>query len=421
MEAQFLFLGRFRPSWYQRYVSVSKIGGGASASRAFWFVAAAIAVVVLGANTPVPLFTVYQQAWHFSTGTLTVVYGIYTVGVIAAVFAIAPLSDVVGRKRVLVPAVATMIAGLLACMFAVDVPMLIVGRLLQGIAIGAGVTTAVAALGELHPLGRAHEQVALVATVATVVGLAGGPLVAGVLAQYAPWPTIVPYLASLVLTGLALIGVLAAPETVQPKADATFRLRGIGVPRAIRGPFLLATYVEMTAYAVAGTFAGLGASFTRDLLHVESHLAAGLLVALLFLASTTSQLAFRALDLRRSMIAGLATLAVGLVMLLVAIDIGSAPLFFLATVVLGAGHGLAYLGAQELTDRIAPSDARAKVFAAFQLGLYVGATAPALLVGYAAAAVGFRTATVGFILVVLALALAGLVNLFRGESAGSTV
>ena len=43
---------------------------------AFRYVAAAIAVIVLGANTPIPLFTVYQSAWHFTTGTLTVVYAI---------------------------------------------------------------------------------------------------------------------------------------------------------------------------------------------------------------------------------------------------------------------------------------------------------------------------------------------------------
>ena len=282
---------------------------------AFRYVAAAIAVIVLGANTPIPLFTVYQSAWHFTTGTLTVVYAIYSVGVVATVMLVGPLSDAVGRKRVLLPAIATMALGLVTCMLATNVAALIAGRVLQGVAIGAGTTTAVAALGELHPDGKAHAQVALVATLATVAGLAGGPLVAGLLAQFGPWPTVLPYVVSLSALAFVAYGVARMPETVTARGPVELRFRRIAIPAEARAPFFLATYVEMTAYAVAGTFAGLGGSFTRDLLHIESHAAAGLLVALLFVASTTAQVALRSLSLKRSMLLGLALIAGGLVAL----------------------------------------------------------------------------------------------------------
>jgi MFS family permease len=379
-----------------------------SSGTAFWFVAATISAIVLAANTPIPLFTVYQAAWHFSTGMLTVVYSVYTVGVIAAVFLIGPLSDSVGRKRVLIPAIAVMAAGLVTCMLATNVVALIAGRVLQGLAIGAGTTTAVAALGDLHPDGKAHESVSLVATVATVMGLAGGPLVAGLLAEYAPWPTVLPYAVSLAFVLAALAGVLASPETVNAGGRLQLRPRRISIPGTIVHPFLIATFVEMTAYAVAGTFAGLGGSFTRDLLHLESHAAAGLLVALLFVSSTVAQLVLRMPSIRRSMRTGLAAIVAGLLLVLAALVTGSAPLFFTATVALGFGHGLAYVGSQELIDRIAPPARRAEVFSGFQLGLYVGATAPALLVGFCAAAIGFRAATVSFVGTVIVLALIGI-------------
>jgi MFS family permease len=385
------------------------VSSSEAAGPAFWFVAAAISIVVLGANTPIPLFTVYQSAWHFSTGMLTVIYAVYTVGVVAAVFLIGPLSDAIGRKRVLLPAIALMAAGLATCMLAPNVAVLIAGRVLQGVAVGAGTTTAIAALGDLHPTGKAHAEVALVAAVATVVGLAGGPLVAGLLAQYGPWPTVLPYAVSLVLAAGAFLGVLTAPETVAVSGPLHFQPKRIAIPADILHPFLMATYVEMTAYAVAGTFAGLGASFTRDLLHLRSHAAAGLLVALLFLASTAAQLALRTLSLKRSMLWGLATLVVGLVLLTAALRTASPALFFAATVVLGFGHGLSYVGSQELTDRIAPPARRAEVFSGFQLGLYFGATAPSLLVGFGAAAIGFYGATFTFVCAVLGLALAGIV------------
>ncbi len=381
----------------------------------FWYVAAAISIIVLGANTPIPLFTVYQSQWHFSTGMLTVVYAVYTLGVLAAVFLMGPLSDTVGRRRVLLPAIATMIVGLLVCIIATNVYELIIGRVLQGIAVGTGVTTAVAAMGELHPDAPAHGQVALVAAVGTVVGLAGGPLVAGLLAQYGPWPTLLSYLVSLTLCIAVFAGVLATPETVRIAGPLRLRPRAIVIPAAIRPAFVLATYVEMTAYAVAGTFAGLGASFTRDLLHLQSHAAAGLLVALLFVASTAAQVLLQRLSLRTSMISGLTVLALGLALLMVALSMHSVTLFYITTVILGAGHGLSYVGSQEVVDRIAPPDARASVFAGFQFGLYVGATAPSLLVGFAAGAVGFETATFAFVLTVFILSLIGLLWCVRAR------
>ena len=375
----------------------------------FFSVAAAITAIVLGANTPLPLLTVYQTEWGFSTALLTIIYGLYTVGVVITVFLVGPLSDTVGRKRVIVPALLLMAMGLVISAVAPNVWILMLGRLLQGLAVGAGVTTAVAQLGDLRPDPRDHGRVALTATVATVIGLAGGPLVAGSLAEFGPAPTVVPYVAALVLVSGTLLAVSRVPETVRIRTAFQLRPAKIHIPDAIAGAFYLATYVEMTAYAVAGTFAGLGSSFARDLLGIQGHFAAGLVVALLFLASASGQLRRTALDRSaRAMQAGLAVLLMGLACFAAVLEWHSDVLFFLSAAVLGVGHGLAYLGSQELTDRIAPRETRAEVFSGFQLGLYVGATVPAVVVGFAAKALGFRTATLSFIAVVAALAVTGL-------------
>jgi MFS family permease len=137
---------------------------------AFWSVAGAITSIVLGANTPLPLLTVYQSAWGFSTALLSIVYGLYTVGVVATVFLVGPLSDSIGRKRVLIPALVVMALGLLTCLFAANVWSLMAGRILQGLAVGAGTTTAVAMLGDLR---SDHGRVAITATVATVATVGG--------------------------------------------------------------------------------------------------------------------------------------------------------------------------------------------------------------------------------------------------------
>lgn len=385
-------------------------------TTAFWSVAAAISSIVLGANTPLPLLTVYQAEWGFSTGVLSIVYGLYTVGVVATVFLVGPLSDVVGRRRVLIPALLIMIAGLLTCLFAQNVWILMLGRVLQGVGVGAGTTTAVAALGDLRPDPADHGRVALTATVATVIGLAGGPLVAGALAQFSPLPTVTPYVAALSCVLLSLSAVARAPETVESAPHFALKPARIHIPAAIAAPFYLATYVEMTAYAVAGTFAGLGSSFARDLLGIQGHFAAGLVVALLFVASAAGQLAVRRWPLRRAMLAGLVGIVVGLVCFMVALIWRSGTAFFLSAVLLGMGHGLAYLGSQELIDRIAPRESRAEVFSGFQLGLYIGATLPAVVVGFAARSMGLDVATLAFAAVVAVLAALGWIWIRLNES-----
>jgi len=382
---------------------------GLPAETAFWVFAAAITVIVLGANTPLPLLPVYQAAWHLPTSTLTLIYGLYTAGVVAAVFAVGPASDQIGRKRMLLPALGLMGAGLTLCLLAPNAGVLMAARVVQGLAVGAGVTTAVAALGELHPDPRDHGRVALTATVATVIGLAGGPLIAGALAAFSPAPRVTPYLAALALTLAAFAGVAISPETVPHRTPLRLRGASIRIPRAILPPFLLATFVELTAYAVAGTFAGLGASFARDLLGVRSPFAAGLVVALLFLCSAAAQLAGRRLDLTAAMRSGLLILLAGLAVFATAVLTAAAAPFFAAAAILGLGHGLAYLGSQELTDRIAPRDRRAEIFAGFQLGLYAGATLPAIGVGFAARAIGLENATLAFLAIVASLAITGLI------------
>ena len=55
-----------------------------------------------------------------------------------------------------------------------------------------------AALTELEPTGN-HRKAALASTVASVGGLGFGPVLAGLLAQYAPAPHVLPFVVEIVL------------------------------------------------------------------------------------------------------------------------------------------------------------------------------------------------------------------------------
>jgi MFS family permease len=69
---------------------------------------------------------------------------------------------------------------------------------------------------------------------------------------------------------------------------------------------------------------------------------------------------------------GLALLACGLVALVVAFPLHSLPVVLAAALLAGAGHGLAFLGAQTEVNQIAPPDRRGEVTAAFMSCIYGG-------------------------------------------------
>ena len=66
-------------------------------------VAYAFATTMLGTTLPTPLYPIYQQHIGFSSLIVTVVFATYAVGVLAALLVVGPLSDIYGRRRVLLP------------------------------------------------------------------------------------------------------------------------------------------------------------------------------------------------------------------------------------------------------------------------------------------------------------------------------
>src|ERR1700760_206880 len=75
-------------------------------SVGFWVAALAFLVNMAFPAVPTPLYSLYQQRDGFSTLRITVIYAVYAVGVIASLFLGGHVSDWVGRRRMLVAALA---------------------------------------------------------------------------------------------------------------------------------------------------------------------------------------------------------------------------------------------------------------------------------------------------------------------------
>jgi MFS family permease len=382
--------------------AAGRIGSGSRTG--FWLVAFAFLTAMAFSTVPSPLYPLYQRRDGFSTFTVTVVFAVYAVGVVTSLLLAGHVSDRVGRRRVLVPALALelMAAGLFLVWPAL--PGLILARLITGLGVGLVTATATAYLQELHAAGRpgaGHGRFELVSTAANIGGLGLGPLVAGGLAQFVTAPLRTPYLVFTVLIGLSIVAVLAAPETVHRAGRAwTWRPHRI-VRVGDRRTYLTATGAAFAAFAVFGLFTSVTPGFLAGPLHQPSRLVAGGAVFVVFGVAAFAQTGTARLPVPVRLTLGLLGEAVGLVVLGVGMAQASLAGFLVGGAMVGAGAGVLFKAALGTVARLAAPAVRGEALAGLFLVAYLGLIVPVLGLGIATRYLGATAAMLGFSAVIL--------------------
>jgi MFS family permease len=354
---------------------------------AFWAVAFAFLVVMSFATLPSPLYGLYRERDGLSTLTVTIVYAIFAGGTIATLLSVQAVVARVGRRGVMVGAVATMIlaAGILAAWKAL--PGLLVGRLITGVAVGLAAGTAIAYLIEL----RAREDpdaspVAArnVGTAVNVGALGIGPLVAGCLAEWVRSPLLVPYLLIVALGVIALVGLVGVPETGAPAPAPSSGPRRSGYSRPI-GLLIPAAVVTLAAFAANGLFAGLSGLLLSVTFGHPSHALAGATLFLVFAAGVAAQLGTSGLPARRVFAFGTLSMLAGLALLVIAVRLSSPSLalFLLGGTLIGAGAGAVFKGTTGLVLEATPPEGRVEMTSDLLISLFVGLSIPVIGAGVA--------------------------------------
>jgi MFS family permease len=349
---------------------------------AFWLAALILSVTMLGTTLPTPLYVIYQAQWHFSDAIVTVTFAVYAAAVLATLLLAGRSSDQAGRKPVLAVALACSALSTIVFIFAPNVEVLIVGRILSGLSAGLVTGTATAALAELVPA-SASRRASLVATAANMGGLGLGPLIAGLFAQYAPHPTVLVfevYLAVLAVAGLCLFLV---PETVSPRQRPALRFTGLGIPERGRGEFIAAAIAAFAAFALIGLFAALAPTFLGNVLNENSHAVQGGVVFLLLAVGALTEVLLSRFNSRRVVMAGLGLFLIGLALIVAALSAADMALFLAGTVVAGAAVGAVFLGSMATASRLAPPNERGRAISAFFVACYTGLIIPVVAVGVA--------------------------------------
>lgn len=338
-----------------------------------------------GSNQITPMLLVYRHELGLSTGTLEAMFGLYALGLIPGLLLAGPLSDGIGRRKVVMPAAGLSLAASLALVAgAHSVALLFVGRLMAGVSSGAVFAAGTAWLREtsLPPRGTAdRDATARRAAVAMTGGFALGPLVSGLLAQWAPASTTLPYLPHIALMSVVLLSLVKLPETVEVGSQRAVRLRVPGM----RAPRFRGVVVPMAPWVFAApaiAFALLpsivGAEHAADGIAV-----AAAITALTALAGVLIQPLARRLEAQaasnRAGIVGLLVLAGGLALAAVTAQAQQVWLLVPCAVVLGCAYGLCLVAGLVEVGRLAADDELAGLTAAYYALTYLGFAGPYLL------------------------------------------
>jgi MFS family permease len=343
-------------------------------------VAGALASLLLGANLAAPLYAVYRERFGFDSLVLTLVFAVYALALAPSLLLFGELSDRIGRRPVILGGLvlATVALGLFA--LASSVAWLFAARIVQGVSVGMAGGAATAALVELDSQADGRHA-ALLATLAQTLGGGLAPLATGVLAQWAPAPHVLCYLVGMLACMISAALLLAMPEPGSPRGGA-WSVPRPGVPADIRVPFARVAVTGAAVWAVVALFFSVVPSFASERLATSNLALLGAISALVLACSSAAQVASRdAMSPRLAQAAGLCLLTAGLMVLALASQSDRVIVLLVASVLAGTGHGLAFLGAQDDLNRLAPPDRRGEINAAFYTCIYTGLAVPVIGVG----------------------------------------
>jgi MFS family permease len=378
----------------------------------FWVVAFTMFLIILASAVPTPLYRVYQAEWHFSAVTVTAIFAVYALVLLAALLVVGRLSDYFGRRPVIIVGLGIGAAACVVWWLAPGVGALYAARAMQGVGVGLATGAIGASLLELEPAGR--HLAGLLTSGSQMLGLAIGALGSAALVQYGPYPTEMVWwlLLGAFVAGILAVAVMPEPGGRRPGWLGSLRPQ-VRVPRAIGTTFIAALPSLVATWALSGFYLSLGPELAAQLLHSANVLWGGLAVFLLLGVGSVTAVAVAHIAPRACMVGGCLFLLAGAGLTLGAVA-GSVPvLFLLGTAVAGIGFGPAWTGVYRLlVSDVAPGD-RAGLVAAVFIVAYLSFSVPVVIAGLASQRFGIRDTALVYsaaiaVLVAVAVALTGL-------------
>jgi MFS family permease len=346
-------------------------------SAAFALLASAGLTLLASSSAPTPLYATYQAKWGFSDLTVTVIFGVYAVAVLASLLVFGSLSDHIGRKPLLIAGLGMQVPVMLLFAFAGDLDVLLAARVLQGLATGAALGAIGAGLVDLHPTrGPVANASALMA------GTASGSLISALFVQLLPAPTELVYL---FLSGVFLLQALGVSLIAETSARVPGALGALApklaLPTQVRGAVFVAAPILIAVWTLGGFYASLGPSLAQLVAGDRSMIVGGAALFLLAGSGSLTVLGFHQVEARRLALFGALAIVVGSSLLLAGVASRSLLLFTLGIFPAGAGFGAGFQGGLRTIVAKAEPHERAGVISLVYVISYLSLGLPAIIAG----------------------------------------
>jgi MFS transporter, DHA1 family, multidrug resistance protein len=181
-------------------------------------VTAALVVITgvgpLAVDTYLAALPELQRSLHTSAAIAQLTVTAFIIGLAAGQLTLGPLSDALGRRRLLLAGAFAFALMSLLCALAPNGPLLVAGRLVQGLAAGCGVAIGRAIVGDVYSGDEAAKRYGTLAAI-NFLGPVIAPALGGAVLTVGTWRTIFAALAGFGLIMLATVN-FGIPETLPP-------------------------------------------------------------------------------------------------------------------------------------------------------------------------------------------------------------
>src|SRR3954453_14207981 len=347
------------------------------------FVSAVVSLVVSFATAaaPIPLYNLYRAEDGFTHFGVSMAIVRYSVGAMVGLLVLGRLSNHLGRRVTAIGSLGLLLLGCLLLLDVHDIGTLLTGRGLMGVGTGLASSTLTSYIVDAAPA-RLEWLASVASSQGPMLGLTVGAIASSALVQFGPWPRDLIYLVCVGFLSVSAVLIAISPETATP-TPAAWRslLPRVSVPARVRHLLPVAAAVFTATWATGAFSQAFVPALVEDQLHPRGPLILGLVFAAYMAPSVlgapiggrfTSAVAQRV---------GMIIFLAGMIGIITAINVGTLALFITATIVAGAGQGIAISGTTRGLLHGSTLADRAPIFSAIYLVCYSGATFPSLISG----------------------------------------
>lgn len=315
----------------------------------------ALFFILLNSGAPTPLYPLYQATFALSNIDLTLIFSSYGFGVLLALFLSRRLTITDKNARLLlVTSLMVVVVPTLCFSFARSLLALCSFRFISG--LGAGTATAIINILLINfSHGDSAKRAALLGSLALVTGLALGPVISSVYSQLAFYPLASPAVTIAALVFLSAIAiVLLWPKNTPLSADVAgvkTAENGTGFSKPLFYLFALCVFIS---WSYAALILSLGTTTAIDVFGLQSPAYFGYIATGYLLVAGGVQFTLpRFMKPEFSLVLGLIVQFFSMIIMTMALEIGSVPGAALSLVLSGFSYGAVFVGGAILVNKIA--------------------------------------------------------------------